>query len=77
MNALDMNMADWWQVSADSYLSHVGKGRILEVVRETVSPDMAQTMTKLKKAELVKAAEASLSGLCWLPENLKLEAQSE
>jgi ParB family chromosome partitioning protein len=71
MNALDMNMADWWEPTADTYLSHVGKDRIIGIVRETVSPAVAQTLTKLKKGELVKAAEEHLSGLRWLPDTLK------
>ena len=77
MNALNLNMAEWWEATAENYLSHVNKDRILEVVRETVSPDMAQTMTQFKKAELVEAAEKRLAGLKWLPDNLKVKVQAE
>ena len=71
MNALSLDMADWWEPTADTYLSHVGKDRIIGMVADAVSPQIAQMLTKLKKGELVKAAEAHLSGLRWLPDNLK------
>ena len=71
MNALQLDMADWWQPTAETYLSHVGKDRIIGMVSDAVSPQIAQTLTKLKKGELVKAAQEHLSGLRWLPDNLK------
>jgi ParB family chromosome partitioning protein len=49
----------------------VGKDRIIGMVADAVSPQIAQTLTKLKKGELVKAAEAHLFGLRWLSDNLK------
>ena len=71
MNALSLDMADWWEPTAETYLSHVGKERIIGMVSDAVSPQIAQTLTKLKKGELVKAAQEHLSGLRWLPDNLK------
>ena len=71
MNALNLDMADWWAPTAETYLSHVGKDRIIGMVADAVSPQIAQTLTKLKKGELVKAAEEHLFGLRWLPDNLK------
>ena len=41
------------------------------------SPQIAQTMTKMKKDELVESANAKLSGLRWLPDNLKVKAPQE
>ena len=74
MNALSLDMADWWEPTAETYLSHVGKDRIIGMVADAVSPQIAQTLTKLKKGELVKAAQEHLSGLRWLPDNLKKES---
>ena len=71
MNALNLDMADWWEPTPENYLSHVSKDRLLEVVAEAVSPQVAQTLSKMKKGELVKSANAKLSGLRWLPSNLK------
>ena len=71
MSALDLDMADWWEATPENYLSHVSKDRIIEVVKEAASPQTVQAMTKMKKGELVEAANAKLSGLRWLPGNLK------
>ena len=72
MAALSLDMADWWEPTPENYLSHVSKDRIIEVVGEAVSPQMAQTMTKMKKGELVESANTKLSGLRWLPDTLKV-----
>ncbi|PTR05348.1 hypothetical protein C8R32_12312 [Nitrosospira sp. Nsp5] len=65
-------MADWWEPTPENYLLHVSKDRIIEVVGEAVSLQIAQTMTKMKKGELVESANAKLSGLRWLPGNFKV-----
>ncbi|BCT67833.1 hypothetical protein NNRS527_01421 [Nitrosospira sp. NRS527] len=52
---------------AGELLSRMSKDRILEVVGEVVYPQVAQTLTKIKKGELVELANAKLSGLHWLP----------
>jgi ParB family chromosome partitioning protein len=41
------------------------------MVSDAVSPQIAQTLTKLNKGELVKAAEKHLGGLRWLPDTFK------
>ena len=76
MAALNLDMADWWEPTPENYLSHVSKDRILEVVGEAVSPQVAQTMTKMKKGELVQSANVKLSGLRWLPDNFKTNVQA-
>jgi ParB family chromosome partitioning protein len=77
MTALNLDMADWWEATPENYLSHVSKDRILEVVAEVVSPQVAQTLTKQKKGELVESASARLFGLRWLPDNLKVASMQE
>jgi ParB family chromosome partitioning protein len=71
MTALNLDMADWWKATAENYLSHVSKDRILNIVAETVSPQQAQSMSGFKKGDLVWHAEQALSGLRWLPDNFK------
>ncbi len=77
MNALNLDVADWWDPTPENYLSHVSKDRIIAVVGEAVSPQIAQTLTKLKKGKLVESVNAKLSGLRWLPDNLKVKAPQE
>jgi ParB family chromosome partitioning protein len=77
MTALDLDMAEWWQATPENYLSHVSKDRILAVVGEAASVDRADARRGLKKQELVSRAGEELSGLRWLPDNLKAEKRRE
>jgi ParB family chromosome partitioning protein len=70
--AVGLDMARWWTVTAESYLSSVPKARILAVVTEAVSVEAAAPLAKMSKASLAQAAEKRLSGTGWLPEPLRL-----
>ena len=69
MVGLDMTAS--WAPTARSYLGRVTKARILEAVREGVSPEAAERMIGLKKPAMVEAAEAALAGSGWLPPLLR------
>jgi ParB family chromosome partitioning protein len=69
--ALRLDMAQWWQPSAENYLSRVSKVRVLEAVTEAVSPSAAENLATMKKAALVDEAEQRLSGKGWLPSILR------
>jgi ParB family chromosome partitioning protein len=71
MAALNLDMADWWQATPENYLSHVSKDRILSIVTQAASAEKAEALHGLKKGELVQKADEILSGLRWLPDNLK------
>ena len=77
MNALNLDMAEWWEATGENYLSHVSKDRILAIVAEAVSPQQAQSMNGFKKADLARQAEQALSGLRWLPDNFKVAKRQE
>ena len=47
------------------------RARVLEIMRETVSPEAAATLTKLKKESLIQAAEGKVAGIGWLPAVLR------
>jgi len=72
MTVLNFDMADWWEATAENYLSHVSKERILSVVTEAVSLEKADTIRGLKKDQLVMRADEELSSLHWLPDNFKV-----
>jgi len=72
--AAQLDMRRYWSANAQSYFGSVSKARILEVVREAVSPDVASALSDLKKAALVKAAEERLAGKGWLPGTLRVNA---
>ena len=69
--AVNLDMADWWTPTGESYLGRVKKEQILEVIGEGTSETNFEDLRKLKKAELVAAAERRLAESRWLPEILK------
>ena len=77
MTALNLEMADRWEATAENYLSHVPKDRILAIVTEAVLPQHAQSMNGLKKVDLARQAEQVLSGSRWVPDNFKAAKPQE
>jgi ParB family chromosome partitioning protein len=68
---LALDVSKDWRPTRASYLDRVPKARILEAVREGVSPEAADRLTGLKKPEMAQAAEAALAGSRWLPPLLR------
>jgi ParB family transcriptional regulator, chromosome partitioning protein len=69
--AVNLDMADWWMPTGESYLGRVKKEQILEAIREGTAETNFEDLRKMKKAELVAAAERRLAQSRWLPEILK------
>ncbi len=69
--AARLDMREWWSASADGYFAHVPRQRILDVVRETVSPEAAAALERLKKPAMAAEAERQLAGRGWLPHSLQ------
>jgi len=65
--ALGLDMATYWQPTAENYFGKLTKPAMLKTVREAVSPEAAQTMDALKKPEMAKRAEKLIGGKNWLP----------
>jgi ParB family chromosome partitioning protein len=72
VRALALDMTASWTPTAGNYLSRVSKERILEAVREGVSPEAADNIATLPKAAMAEAAEARLAGRGWLPAPLRI-----
>lgn len=72
--ALGLDMTEWWQPTAESYLRHVPKARILEAVHEGVTPEAAENLATLKKDALAAQAAERLAGTGWLPAILRMPA---
>lgn len=72
--AVDLDMADWWQPTAGSYLASVPKSRRMEAVREAVSEEAATSISTMKKDAMIGAAEQHLEGRRWLPAVLRRPA---
>ena len=69
--AVQLDMADWWTPTGESYLARVKKDQILEAIGEGTTETNFEDLRKMKKAELVGAAERRLAESRWLPEILR------
>jgi ParB family chromosome partitioning protein len=70
-DALDLDMADWWSATGQTYLEAVPKARIVAVVTEACGTEAAADLAAMKKADAVRAAEQRLAGTRWLPGPLR------
>ena len=70
--AVGLDMAAWWQPTADGYFQHVPKAAILEAVGE-FAPSHAARLAKLKKAGIASEAERLADGTGWMPAIFKAE----
>ncbi|MDP3086083.1 MAG: ParB/RepB/Spo0J family partition protein [Rubrivivax sp.] len=69
--AVGLDMADWWEPTAEGYLKHVPKARIVQALKEA-GPDLAGGgVEAMKKESLVIAAASRLAGKRWLPGPLR------
>jgi ParB family chromosome partitioning protein len=69
-DVLNTDMAKYWTPTRETYLNHVSKARIVEVVSNAVSPEAAAQLAAMKKGEAAAAAEIRLSESGWIPEVL-------
>jgi ParB family transcriptional regulator, chromosome partitioning protein len=69
--ALKLDMADWWQPTAEGYFARVSKQQALDAVAEGSTKEAAENLARLKKDELTKEAEKRLNGSRWLPAILR------
>ena len=70
--AVGLDMAAWWQPSAEGYFKHVSKAVILEAVG-TFAPSHVTRLAKLKKADIASEAERLADGTGWMPAFFRAE----
>jgi len=71
--AVGLDMAAWWQPTAEGYFRHVPKAAILQAVGE-YAPQEVNRLAKLKKADIASEAERLADGTGWMPAIFKTEA---
>ncbi len=64
--AVGLEMAAWWQPTADGYFQHVPKAAILEAVG-AFAPEHVTRLAKLKKGDIASEAERLADGTGWMP----------
>ena len=72
--ALGLDMADWWEPTAQSYLNHVPKALIVQALEEGGVEVAEARVEGMKKVEMVTKAAAQLAGKRWLPSALRSKA---
>src|SRR3546814_8038576 len=70
--AVGLDMATWWQPTAEGYFKHVSKTVILDAVGE-FAPDHVSRLGKLKKAEIASEAERLVDGTGWMADIFRVE----
>jgi ParB family chromosome partitioning protein len=69
--AVGLDMADWWDPTAEGFLNHVSKAQIVQALREA-GPDLARDgVESMKKDVLINTAAGRLRGTRWLPALLR------
>ncbi|AYW40801.1 ParB/RepB/Spo0J family partition protein [Pseudomonas aeruginosa] len=74
--AVGLDMAAWWQPTAEGYFRHVSKAAILQAVGE-YAPEHVTRLAKLKKADIASEAERLADGTGWMPAVFKAEGPQE
>jgi ParB family chromosome partitioning protein len=69
--ALNLDMADWWEVGPQSYMNHVSKVQIVQALNEAEPGQSHEVVGALKKGALVATATARLADKRWLPTLLR------
>ena len=70
--AVGLDMAAWWQPTAEGYFKHVPKAAVLQAVGE-YAPEQVSRLAKLKKADIASEAERLANGAGWMPAIFKAE----
>ena len=74
--AVGLDMAAWWQPTAEGYFKHVSKAVILDAVGE-FAPEQLSRLAKLKKADIVSEAERLVAGTGWMPAVFRAQASQD
>jgi ParB family chromosome partitioning protein len=65
--AVGLDMADWWEPTAQGFLNHVSKAQIADALKEAGSELAVDQIGVLKKDALAVKAASQLAGKRWLP----------
>ncbi len=74
--AVGLDMAAWWQPTAEGYFKHISKAMILDAVGE-FALEHVNRLAKLKKADIASEAERRAAGSGWMPAIFRVEASQD
>ncbi|HEX7911049.1 MAG TPA: ParB/RepB/Spo0J family partition protein [Paraburkholderia sp.] len=70
-DVMQIDMTGYWKPTQQSYLNHVSKARIIDVVTEAVSVESGAELQGMKKGDAAAGAELRIAESGWLPEVLR------
>lgn len=70
--ALALNMSDWWKPTADNYLAHVSKAKVIETAAEALGAEATTDLHAMKREPLVGLVASRMESSTWLPALLKV-----
>lgn len=70
--ALALNMSDWWKPTADNYLAHVSKAKVIETAAEALGAEATTDLHAMKREPLVGLVASRMESSSWLPSLLKV-----
>ncbi len=71
LDALELDFADHWEATPETFLSHVPRAVIEQTVREVCGAPALKNLEHLNKAQTVEAAAQLLADKRWLPKPLR------
>ena len=74
--AMGLDMAAWWQPTAEGYFKHISKAVILDAVG-AFAPESVTRLAKLKKADIASEAERLADGTGWMPAIFRAESSQQ
>ena len=75
--AVGLAMADWWEPTAEGFLSRVSKAQIVQALKEAGTDPSEDGAGNMKKDVLVVKAASRLAGKRWLPAELRPRSAPE
>ncbi|BBE80748.1 MULTISPECIES: ParB/RepB/Spo0J family partition protein [Phytobacter] len=66
--ALDIDLYDWWQPTAENYFSKISKDQIADAVQEAGFAERSRDVLKLKKGDAATLAQDILTDTRWVPD---------
>ncbi|WP_312406578.1 ParB/RepB/Spo0J family partition protein [Rhizobium sp.] len=75
--ALNVNMGDWLETTAQTYFGHLNRPSIQAAVAEIRGSDFAAGIGGMKKAEAATYAERAVKGSGWLPPMVRIAREDD
>ena len=69
--AMDFDLADWWQPTAEGFFKRISKEQIAGVLTEVGKTGNASDAEKMKKGDAADFAESSMKNSRWVPSWMK------